>query len=125
MNERMDHPAVETLRSFLMAMKGWGEEMIQYYGSLDWDNADESDLRRDRGEQRKRLESIFEAYCEAGLKAKRLRDEGMAYDLDTPEYDPDHQPMESVLISPGKVIVETRQTNKLRWRFRYELIPVG
>ncbi len=121
----MNQPAVETLRSFFLAMRGWGQEMIRHHRSLEWGNVDEAALERDRAEQRQRIEAIFESFCEVGSKARRLQDMGLAFDGDSPEYDPDYQPIETVRVAPGKVVIETRETNKLRWRFRYELVAVG
>ncbi len=38
MNEPHDHPAVQILLAFFLAMKGWGDDMIRHYHTLDWGN---------------------------------------------------------------------------------------
>ena len=64
-------------------------------------------LPRDKVKQCKRPETVYEVFCDAGLKAKRLRDEEMAYDQDTPEDDPDRVPMEPVKVITDNLIIET------------------
>jgi hypothetical protein len=119
-----NHPAIATLESFFAAMNSWGAEMIEYYSALRGRSVDMEALRRDQAEQRRKLEAIFVEYCEAGLNAKRLRDTGMSFDLDTPDYDPAHEPIVAVSESRGRFVIETKQTHKLEWNFKYELTQV-
>lgn len=119
------HPAAANLRSFFAAMKAWGDEMIRHHRSIDWDHADEQELDRNKVEQRARLASIYASFCESGPKARRLRDEGLAFHGDSPEYDPEFQPIVAIEERDGRVVIETKQTNKFGWRYRYELVEVG
>jgi|GEM_PF-1719050 len=125
MGASLDHPAVAAFRSFFNAMNSWGAEMIDYDRSFLGGDFDEDVLRRDQALQRKNLEAIFETYCEAGLKAKRLQDAGMSYDPESPDYDLARELIVSVVETAGKVVIETKQTDKTGWRFRYDLIDTG
>ena len=118
------HPAVETLRSFFAAMHDWGAEMVCHHRAIDWDNVDEPGLERDRAEQRKKIEAIFNRFCEVGVKAERLEGTGLAF-RNPPEYNLDHEHILSVSEKPGKLVIETKQSHGLGWRYKYELVPGG
>lgn len=46
----------------------------------------------------------------------------MSFNMESPDYDLAHEPIESIHESPRKVIIETRQAIYLRWKYRYELV---
>jgi hypothetical protein len=120
-----DHPAVQVLLAFFAEMNAWETEMSRHHHSTRGINTSAEKLSQDRAIQRKRLEEIFEKYCEVGAKCERLEDEGLSFNLDSPEHDPEKEMIESVVVKPGKVIVETKQPLPTGWRYRYEVVDCG
>ena len=108
----------ETLRGFFAAMHEWGTEMIRHYESIEWGKTSQAELDKAKTAQRARLVEVFEAYCEVGSKAERLQDQGLAFDLDEPEYNPDHKIVSKDTTGDrALIVVEGRD-----FLFRYELV---
>ena len=117
-----NHPAADILRSYFSEMNAWERECAAHYKSLDWERGiDKAALDLARASQRKRLEQIFERYCEIGKQAERLQDLG-SYNPDQPEHDDEE--ITSLTEKAGKVIIETRQRRFRGWEFRYEVVQV-
>jgi hypothetical protein len=110
------HPAVQVFLSFFAEMNAWETEMSHYHHSTSGVNTSKEKLAQDRAIHRKHLEEIFEKYCEVGAKCKRLEDEGLSFNLDSPEHDLENERIESVVVKPGKVIIETKQPHPRGWR---------
>ena len=69
-------------------MYDWEVEAVRAHRAIDWETVEQADLDRDRAKRRKKLERIFEKYCEIGSAAKRLK--GKLYSTqDPPTYDPE------------------------------------
>lgn len=117
-----DHPALVVLKSFFAEMNAWEKGVAARYKAIDWGNTSAEALARDRAIDRQGATAIFEKYCEVGAKATRLQDQGLSFNPDRPEYDPEGEVVVAVTERPGKVIVETKQTYLLKWRMKYEIV---
>lgn len=125
MEQTTEHPAVQLLKCFFSEMNAWEAEASRQYKSIEWGKTPREVIERDGKLQRQKLVEIFEKYCEVGTKAKRLQDQGLAFNLDQPEYDPERELILSVLEKPRKVVIETQRTYQGRFKFKYEVVQVG
>ncbi len=122
-----EHPAYAVLRAFFDAMRGWEEEMLRESKDLPriFEGMSEEQVSSGLTERgiaaRKRLAMIFERYCEAGERAKRLADV-LHFGAEQPIYDPNKEEMLSVHELNGRVIIETKTIRDFPLRMRYEMI---
>lgn len=124
MEQKMaSHPAVQVLQAFFLEMDAWESEAARHHRSVDWGNADQAQLARDRVLQRQNMEQIFEQYCEVGKQAERLQDQGLSFNLGQPEHE--GETVVRVTERAGKVLVETEQPQSRGWEFRYELLQIA
>lgn len=120
-----DHPAVTVLKAFFAEMNEWEKRAAARYEAIDWGNTSEEALAHDRDLNRQEITAIFDKYCEVGSQATRLQDQGLSFNLDQPEYDPDGETIVDIIAKKGKVIVETQQTYLLKWKMKYELVETA
>jgi hypothetical protein len=117
------HPAVELLRKFFADMHAWEWEMIREdFSDLEDLEPDQinAEVDKRRAAQRALLARIFDKYCEAGSKAKRVHDI-LHYGGDEPDYNPKTEKILSVQEAGDKVVVETRMAHNFKFRLRYDL----
>jgi hypothetical protein len=120
------HPAVKALRAFQRKMNRWEREMIdEDFRDLEQLSAEriDAEVDRRRGRSRDRLRRIFETYCEAGAKARRVDDE-LHWGGDEPDYNPETEKILSIQEKGNNVVVETQMAHNFRFRLRYELVKV-
>ena len=120
MPDTMNHPAVAVLQSFFAEMREWEVNALRAYKAIDWattthEKVDGTFLTAQQG-----VEKIFETYCDVGTRAKRLK--GKPFLSDPTSYDPEKEPVTSVEVKRGKVIIETQQMFGLKFEKRYELV---
>lgn len=120
----MNHPAVELLNRFFRKMFDWEVETQNYLSSTEVREMPSS-LRNEAKKQRRAiLDSIYAEFCEAGVSAKRLKDQGFVYG--TPrQYNPEFEIIDEIEAKIDKAVVYTHRTDcgaKLSLRYRYELV---
>src|SRR5687768_13895053 len=119
--------AVRVLRRFQREMNKWEWRMIKEdFGDLEDLPPEKIDAEVDKRRARSRaaLKRIFEAYCEAGAKARRVADE-LHWGTDQPDYDPDTEELLSCDETSDRVVViETQMAHNFQFRLRYELVAV-
>jgi hypothetical protein len=123
MEPAIDHPAVQVLLSFFNEMNAWENEMSRYVSSIDRSNTSQEKQARDMAIHRKQLEEVYEKYCEVGARAERLQDLGLSFSRGLATHDPEREKIVSVSVTPGRVIVETKESAATGgWGYKYEIV---
>lgn len=121
------HPGVKVLYRFISEMESWEWEFIREDFS-DLENASEkvagAEVARRYGILRTGLAKIFEKYCEAGLKAKRMQDE-LHSGGNEPDYNSKTETILSVEDCADTLIVETQMAHNFKFKLRYELVKIN
>jgi len=110
---------VATLREFFGEMHRWGMEAISGNKQINWETVTETEFDQQKVRLRQTLTAIYERYCAAGASAKRLQDQGLSFDLDEPEYNPDHPITNETFGAEGTAEI---QVSGRDFDFRYHLI---
>ena len=114
------------LRQFFAKMAEWEWGMIrQDYSDLEELPVPkiEAEVEKRRARQRRSLARIFKRYCEAGERAKRVRDV-LHCGGEEPDYNPKTERILAVKAVGDRVIVETQMAHNFQFRLRYELVKV-
>lgn len=118
---QLTHPALDCLRSFFSEMKIWEITIRREYDRVISDGLSENELVRIDKIGRESLEKIFAKYCDKGTGAERLQDQGLSF-ASEPSYDPDRDPILTVVEKDSKVVVEVQEAIGIRLQYQYELI---
>lgn len=113
-----DNSAVKRLLFFFDAMNAWGSRIQMQDEAIDWAKITEEEYRRLNDSCREELKLIFADFCESGVNATRLKDDGLSYHKGAQFYE------EVTLVKDAgdAVIIETQETAVARWRYRYEMV---
>jgi hypothetical protein len=126
-SNRSNHPAVKTLRQFFTAMNNWEWLMIREDFS-DLEQLDEkhagAEIAKRNDASRKKLASIFKRYCEAGVRARRVRDL-LHSGGEEPDYNPRTEKILSVEDRGDTVVIETKMSHNFKFNLRYEMVRKG
>ena len=129
MDALMDRPseqaALEVLRSFYAEMYEWELNAAKKRGAIDWQSFSKDEYMRDGAILRKKLEEIFERYCEVGVNSKRLRDPGLSFSLGKPTYDWQEEEIIAVTTKGNRAVVETKELKAYGTYRKFELVESG
>jgi hypothetical protein len=120
----MDHPAVAVLRAFICERLQWEAASFKQSRALDKDKSvTMDDIQQAHQSFKNGLKDIYSKYCDVGLQAKRLRDQGVSF-CDRPGDDPNYERISSVEEKRGKVYIVTR-CDAENWWSRYEAVETS
>jgi hypothetical protein len=115
---------VTVLRAFQRAMSKWEWEMIREdFSDLEELPAEaiDQELRKRGDKQRRLLAKIFEKYCDAGTKARRVND-ALHHGGEEPDYNADTETILWITDKGDTVVIETQMAHNFCFRLRYELV---
>lgn len=121
MTELVDEPAAVLLKAYFAAMCNWETDFHAELQSIDYATTTEEIESKRSQRWRNKLEEIFEKYCEAGVKAKRLRDKGLSC-MSPPTHHPENEVILSLSQEGSKIVIETKQNYGFKAKRRYELL---
>ena len=114
--------AIEALKEFLAAMREWESAIIADSDRMD-ELETEGEYREAMRAHREKLAAVYDGYCEVGRDVKRLKDPGLSYATDTPDYDPGDKVVEAK--TRGNCVeIQVKEAASLHL-MKYEMKNVG